>query len=38
MAIRNIRTYGDEILTKRAKEVEEIDERTKRSAADCGCL
>ena len=34
MAIRNIRTYGDEILTKRAKEVEEIDERTKELIED----
>lgn len=34
MAIRNIRTYGDEILTKRAKEVEEIDERTKELIDD----
>ena len=34
MAIRNIRTYGDEIVTKRAKEVEEIDERTKELIED----
>ena len=34
MAIRNIRTYGNEILTKRAKEVEEIDERTKELIED----
>ena len=27
MAIRNIREYGDEILTKKAKEVEVIDEK-----------
>ena len=27
MAIRNIREYGDEILTKKAREVEKIDER-----------
>lgn len=27
MAIRNIREYGDEILTKKAKQVEKIDEK-----------
>ena len=27
MAIRNIREYGDEILTKKSKTIEEIDER-----------
>ena len=27
MAIRNIREYGDEILKKKAREVEKIDER-----------
>jgi len=34
MAIRNIRQYGDEVLTKRSKEVEEIDERTKQLIED----
>ena len=28
MAIRNIRTYGDKVLTKRAKEVTEMNEKT----------
>ena len=28
MAIRNIRTYGDKVLTKQAKEVTEINEKT----------
>ena len=27
MAIRNIREYGDEILTKKSKTIEEIDEK-----------
>lgn len=34
MAIRNIRLIGDSILTKRAKEVTEVNEKTKELIAD----
>ena len=34
MAIRTIREYGDEILTKRCKEIKEITPRIKELASD----
>jgi len=34
MAIRNIRIYGDEILTKQCKEIKEITPRIEELAAD----
>ena len=34
MAIRNIRLEGDEILYKKSKEVEKIDERVKELVKD----
>lgn len=34
MAIRNIRTLGDEVLTKTCKEVKEINERTRELIDD----
>ena len=34
MAIRNLRYEGDEILSKRAKEIEKIDEKIKELAQD----
>ena len=34
MAIRNIRTMGDEVLTKKCKEVKEVNERTKELIED----
>ncbi|MBQ3583663.1 MAG: peptide deformylase [Lachnospiraceae bacterium] len=34
MAIRNIRTLGDEVLTKKCKEVKELNERTKALIED----
>lgn len=34
MAIRNIRTLGDEVLTKTCKEVKEINDRTKELIHD----
>ena len=34
MAIRNIRTIGDEVLTKHCKEVKEINDRTKQLIED----
>ena len=34
MAIRNIRTIGDEILTKKAKEVKEMTEKTRELVGD----
>lgn len=34
MAVRNIRILGDEILTKKCKEVKEINDRTKELIAD----
>ena len=34
MAIRNIRVIGDEILTKKAKEVKEMTEKTRELVQD----
>lgn len=34
MAIRNIRTIGDEVLTKKCKEVKEMNSRTKQLIED----
>ena len=34
MAIRNIREYGDEVLTKNCKEVKEMTPRTKELIED----
>ena len=34
MAIRNLRYEGDEILSKRAKEIEVIDDKIKELAQD----
>lgn len=34
MALRNIRTIGDEILTKKAKEVREITDKTRQLVGD----
>lgn len=34
MALRNIRTIGDEILTKKAKEVREITDKTRELVGD----
>lgn len=34
MALRNIRTIGDEILTKKAKEVKEMTEKTRQLVED----
>ena len=34
MAIRNIREYGDEVLTKTCKEVKEMTPRTKELIED----
>ena len=34
MAIRNLRYEGDEILSKRAREIENIDEKIKELAQD----
>ena len=34
MAIRNLRYEGDEILSKRAREIEKIDDKIKELAAD----
>lgn len=34
MALRNIRTIGDEILTKKAKEVKEMTEKTRQLIED----
>ena len=35
MAIRNIREYGDEVLTKTCKEVKEMTPRTKELIEIC---
>lgn len=34
MAIRNIRTIGDEVLTKKCKEVKEVNDRTRELIED----
>lgn len=34
MAIRNIRTIGDEVLTKKCKEVKEVNDRTRQLIED----
>ena len=34
MAIRNIRVIGDEILTKKAKEVKEMTDKTRELVQD----